>query len=97
MRKTLLVVFGCAVALTGILFLVRVGIILALMSSYRPPLERAYNDELALQDVANLGTLRECYRWVTYLLVTGLIAVGLLGGAVLVMLRSSKAPRSHPG
>jgi quinol-cytochrome oxidoreductase complex cytochrome b subunit len=39
------------------------------MFYYRPTLEHAYNDILALRDVATLGVLRELHRWGAHAMV----------------------------
>ena len=90
-RTWLLRALWCSAALTGLLFLVKAGVVIALMAYYRPDLEHAYNDVLALRDVETLGILRELNPWITYLLFAGMFAILLLGGAVVV-LRSSRPP-----
>jgi hypothetical protein len=90
MRRASLIAFGCTVALTGFLLLVRVVIFLALMAYYRPVLEHAYNDELALQDLRYLGILRECYRWNLYILVASAVSAGLLASAIFLLRRSRR-------
>ncbi len=90
MRRALRIAFGISAALTGLLLLVRVVIFLVLMTYYRPDLEHAYNDTLALRDVRNLGILREWYWWNLYLLVASVISTGLLGGAIFLLRRPQR-------
>src|ERR671921_300111 len=42
---------------------------IVLMFYYRPTLEWAYNDILALRDVTSLGILRELHRWGAHAMV----------------------------
>ena len=49
--------------MTFFLFLVETVTGVLLMFYYRPTLEQAYNDILALRDVTSLGILRELHRW----------------------------------
>jgi hypothetical protein len=94
MARTLpLKAFWCTAALTGFLFLVKAGVLLALRAYYRPTLEHAYNDILALREVSTLGILQELDPWITFLLFIGLIATALLGGAVVVLRRSWRPAR----
>jgi cytochrome b6 len=53
----------CMGGLTFFLFLVETVTGVLLMFYYRPTLEHAYNDMLALRDVVTLGILRELHRW----------------------------------
>ena len=55
--------------LTFFLFLVETVTGVLLMFYYRPTLEHAYNDILALRDVATLGILRELHRWGAHAMV----------------------------
>jgi quinol-cytochrome oxidoreductase complex cytochrome b subunit len=49
--------------ITFFLFLVETVTGVLLMFYYRPTLEHAFNDILALRDVTTLGILREMHRW----------------------------------
>jgi hypothetical protein len=89
-RTLLLMAFGCTAGLTGLLFVAKVGVFLALMAYYRPALADAYDDVAASQHIRTLGILRALDAWITYLLVIELSATGLLGGAVLVLCRRWK-------
>jgi quinol-cytochrome oxidoreductase complex cytochrome b subunit len=53
----------CMGGLTFFLFLVETITGVLLMFYYRPTLEHAFNDILALRDVTTLGILREMHRW----------------------------------
>ena len=53
----------CMGGTTFFLFIVEVVTGVLLMFYYRPTLEHAYNDILALRDVTTLGILRELHRW----------------------------------
>lgn len=53
----------CMGGITFFLFLVETITGLLLMFYYRPTMQWAYNDMLALRDVASLGVLRELHRW----------------------------------
>jgi quinol-cytochrome oxidoreductase complex cytochrome b subunit len=55
--------------ITFFLFLVETVTGVLLMFYYRPTLEHAYNDILALRDVATLGVLREMHRWGAHAMV----------------------------
>jgi quinol-cytochrome oxidoreductase complex cytochrome b subunit len=55
--------------ITFFLFLVETVTGVLLMFYYRPTLEHAYNDILALRDVATLGVLRELHRWGAHAMV----------------------------
>jgi quinol-cytochrome oxidoreductase complex cytochrome b subunit len=55
--------------LTFFLFLVETVTGVLLMFYYRPTLEHAYNDILALRDVTTLGVLREMHRWGAHAMV----------------------------
>jgi quinol-cytochrome oxidoreductase complex cytochrome b subunit len=55
--------------LTFFLFLVETVTGVLLMFYYKPTLEHAYNDILALRDVATLGVLRELHRWGAHAMV----------------------------
>src|SRR6187402_3421716 len=59
----------CMGGLTFFLFLVETITGVLLMFYYRPTLEHAYNDILALRDVATLGILREIHRWGAHAMV----------------------------
>jgi hypothetical protein len=76
-----------------LLFLVKAGVVLALRAYYRPDLEHAYNDVLALRDVETLGILRDLNPWITYLLFAGMFATVLLGSAVVVLRSSQTSAR----
>ena len=54
---------------TFFLFLVETVTGVLLMFYYRPTLEWAYNDILALRDVTSLGILRELHRWGAHAMV----------------------------
>ena len=53
----------CMGGITCFLFLVETVTGVLLMFYYRPTLEWAYNDVLALRDVVSFGVLRELHRW----------------------------------
>ena len=55
--------------ITFFLFVVEVITGALLMFYYRPTLEWAYNDMLALRDVVSLGILREVHRWAAHAMV----------------------------
>ena len=55
--------------MTFFLFLVETVTGVLLMFYYRPTLEWAYNDILALRDVTSLGILRELHRWGAHAMV----------------------------
>jgi len=59
----------CMGGLTFFLFLVETVTGVLLMFYYRPMLEHAYNDMLALRDVVTLGILRELHRWGAHAMV----------------------------
>jgi cytochrome b6 len=59
----------CMGGVTFFLFLVETVTGVLLMFYYRPTLEWAYNDILALRDVASLGILREVHRWGAHAMV----------------------------
>src|SRR5438132_5486336 len=59
----------CMGGITFFLFLVETVTGVLLMFYYRPTLEHAYNDILALRDVATLGVLRELHRWGAHAMV----------------------------
>ena len=59
----------CMGGMTFFLFLVETVTGVLLMFYYRPTLEHAYNDILALRDVATLGILRELHRWGAHAMV----------------------------
>ena len=59
----------CMGGVTFFLFLVETVTGVLLMFYYRPTLEWAYNDILALRDVASLGILREIHRWGAHAMV----------------------------
>ena len=54
---------------TFFLFLVETVTGVLLMFYYRPTLEWAYNDILALRDVYSLGIMREIHRWGAHAMV----------------------------
>ena len=55
--------------ITFYLFVVEVITGVLLMFYYRPTLQWAYNDMLALRDVVSLGVLRELHRWAAHAMV----------------------------
>ena len=59
----------CMGGITFFLFLVETVTGVLLMFYYRPTLEWAYNDMLALRDVVSLGVLREIHRWAAHAMV----------------------------
>ena len=59
----------CMGGVTFFLFLVETITGVLLMFYYRPTLEHAYNDILALRDVVTLGILRELHRWGAHAMV----------------------------
>ena len=59
----------CMGGITFFLFLVETVTGVLLMFYYRPTLEWAYNDILALRDVTSLGILREMHRWGAHAMV----------------------------
>src|SRR6186713_2265903 len=59
----------CMGGITFFLFLVETITGVLLMFYYRPTLEWAYNDILALRDVTSLGILRELHRWGAHAMV----------------------------
>src|SRR6187431_1639116 len=59
----------CMGGTTFFLFLVETVTGVLLMFYYRPTLEHAYNDILALRDVVTLGILRELHRWGAHAMV----------------------------
>src|SRR5579872_2489468 len=59
----------CMGGTTFFLFIVEVVTGVLLMFYYRPTLEHAYNDILALRDVTTLGILRELHRWGAHAMV----------------------------
>src|SRR6516165_10744924 len=59
----------CMGGITFFLFLVETVTGVLLMFYYRPTLEHAYNDILALRDVVTLGILRELHRWGAHAMV----------------------------
>jgi cytochrome b6 len=59
----------CMGGTTFFLFLVETVTGVLLMFYYRPTLEHAYNDILALRDVTTLGILRELHRWGAHAMV----------------------------
>lgn len=56
-------------AITFYLFLLETVTGVLLMFYYRPTLQWAYNDMLALRDVVSLGVLRELHRWGAHAMV----------------------------
>ena len=78
----------CMGGVTFFLFLVETVTGVLLMFYYRPTLEWAYTDILALRDVTSLGILREIHRWGAHAMV---IAVWLhmfnwVVGVILLLL-----------
>ncbi|MGE5195587.1 MAG: cytochrome b N-terminal domain-containing protein, partial [Deltaproteobacteria bacterium] len=59
----------CMGGITFFLFLVETVTGVLLMFYYRPTLEWAYNDILALRDVTTLGIMREIHRWGAHAMV----------------------------
>src|SRR6187549_3927244 len=59
----------CMGGVTFFLFLVETVTGVLLMFYYRPTLEWAFNDILALRDVTSLGILREIHRWGAHAMV----------------------------
>ena len=59
----------CMGGTTFFLFIVETVTGVLLMFYYRPTLEHAYNDILALRDVTTLGILREIHRWGAHAMV----------------------------
>jgi len=59
----------CMGGITFFLFLVETITGVLLMFYYRPTLEWAYNDMLALRDVVSFGVLRELHRWGAHAMV----------------------------
>lgn len=59
----------CMGGITFFLFLVETITGVLLMFYYRPTLQWAYNDMLALRDVVSLGVLRELHRWAAHAMV----------------------------
>src|ERR687896_785323 len=59
----------CMGGVTFFLFLVETVTGVLLMFYYRPTLEWAFNDILALRDVTSLGILRELHRWGAHAMV----------------------------
>src|ERR1700693_3071485 len=59
----------CMGGVTFFLFLVETVTGVLLMFYYRPTLEWAYNDILALRDVTTLGIMREVHRWAAHAMV----------------------------
>ena len=59
----------CMGGITFFLFVVETITGVLLMFYYRPTLEWAYNDMMALRDVVSLGVLREVHRWAAHAMV----------------------------
>ncbi|MFO0788663.1 MAG: cytochrome b N-terminal domain-containing protein [Pirellulales bacterium] len=59
----------CMGGVTFFLFLVETVTGVLLMFYYRPTLEWAYNDILALRDIYSLGIMREIHRWGAHAMV----------------------------
>ncbi len=59
----------CMGGITFFLFLVETVTGVLLMFYYRPTLEWAYNDMLALRDVVSFGVVREIHRWGAHAMV----------------------------
>jgi len=59
----------CMGGITFFLFLVETITGMLLMFYYRPTLQWAYHDMLALRDVVSLGVLREIHRWGAHAMV----------------------------
>jgi cytochrome b6 len=69
-RESLKVTYTfCLGGLSFFLFLLLTVTGVLLMFYYRPTLEHAYNDILALRDVTTLGILRELHRWGAHAMV----------------------------
>ncbi len=59
----------CMGGITFFLFLVETVTGVLLMFYYRPTIEWAYNDMLALRDVVSFGVIREIHRWGAHAMV----------------------------
>ncbi len=59
----------CMGGISAFLFLVETITGVLLMFYYRPTVQWAYNDMLALRDVVSLGVLREIHRWGAHAMV----------------------------
>ena len=59
----------CMGGITSFLFLVETITGVLLMFYYRPTVQWAYSDMLALRDVVSLGVLREIHRWAAHAMV----------------------------
>jgi len=59
----------CMGGLAFFLFIVETVTGVLLMFYYRPTIEHAYNDMLALRDVVTLGVIREIHRWGAHAMV----------------------------
>src|SRR5258705_12969781 len=59
----------CMGGTTFFLFIVETVTGVLLMFYYRPTLEHAFNDILALRDVTTLGIMREIHRWAAHAMV----------------------------
>ena len=59
----------CMGGITFFLFVIETITGVLLMFYYRPTLEWAYNDMLALRDVVSWGVLREIHRWAAHAMV----------------------------
>ena len=84
----------CMGGTTFFLFIVETVTGVLLMFYYRPTLEHAYNDILALRDVTTLGILRELHRWGAHAMV---IAVWLHMYRVFSDRQLQTAPRIQLG
>ncbi len=63
----------CMGGITFFLFLVEVVTGVLLMFYYRPTIQWAYNDMLALRDVVSFGVLREVHRWGAHAMVVAIM------------------------
>jgi quinol-cytochrome oxidoreductase complex cytochrome b subunit len=59
----------CMGGITFFLFVIETITGVLLMFYYRPTLEWAYNDMLALRDIVSWGVLREIHRWAAHAMV----------------------------
>ena len=83
----------CMGGITFFLFLVETITGVLLMFYYRPTIEWAYNDMLALRYVVSLGVLRELHRWAAHAMV---ITV-MLHMLRVLLTGSYKPPRNSTG
>ena len=82
--RSLVVVLWCLVGLTVLFVLVETVSGMLLMTYYQPTMEHAYNDMLALQDVAMVGILRDLHLRCSYPLCVTLAGT-LIAGSALVL------------